>query len=82
MKNLNSFMPKPKRILAAAAMIAALYASGYIMIEIAGSYGLTLFVASPICLGAISAWLTRPNTWQKSMLIGSTGAFLATLTFA
>ena len=73
-------MPKPTRILAAAAMIAALYACGYIMIEIAGSYGLTLFVVAPICLGAISAWLTRPNTWQKSMLIGSTGAFLATLT--
>ena len=61
-------------------MVAALYAGGYGMIQIAGLYGFTLFLLVPICLGAISAWLTQPTNSRRAIRTGATGAFLITLT--
>ncbi len=73
-------MPNNTRILSAAAMVTALYAGGYGMIQIAGLYGFTLFLLVPICLGAISAWLTQPTNSRKAMRTGASGALLITLT--
>jgi hypothetical protein len=53
---------------------------GYFLIR-TGTYGLTLFVVLPVAVGALGAWVARPETAVKAALAGMIANFIASLGF-
>ena len=46
-----------------------------------GTYGLTLFIALPIAVGAFGAWVARPTTLDKAIWAGMAANAIASATF-
>jgi hypothetical protein len=53
---------------------------GLLMIR-TGTYGLTLFVALPVAVGAFGSWLIKPQTGGKAAVAGMVANLIASLAF-
>ena len=68
------------RGVAALPVLILLAAAGSAMMH-AGVYGWTLFVALPVLLGELAAWVFRPTTAMRAAGLGAITALAATFFF-
>jgi hypothetical protein len=73
-------MTSHKRLIIATIVGFALAALALLMVR-TGTYGLTLFVALPVALGAFAAWLVKPKTAAKAVAAGMAANLIASLAF-
>jgi len=73
-------MASHKRLIIGTVVGLALTALALSMVH-TGTYGLTLFVALPVALGALAAWLVKPKTASKAVLEGMAANLIASLAF-
>jgi hypothetical protein len=73
-------MTSAKRLLAGALVGLVLVGLGLLMIR-TGTYGLTLFVALPLAVGAFGAWVTKPKTAAKGAVAGMVANLIASMGF-
>jgi hypothetical protein len=62
-------MTSAKRAITGAAIGLILVSLGLLMIR-TGTYGLTLFVALPVAVGAFGSWVMRPKNGVKAAMRG------------
>jgi hypothetical protein len=73
-------MTSHKRLITGTIVGLALAALALLMVR-TGTYGLTLFVALPVALGAFAAWLVKPKTAAKAVGAGMAANLIASLAF-
>lgn len=73
-------MTSAKRLLAGALVGLVLVGLGLLMIR-TGTYGLTLFIALPLAVGAFGAWATKPKTAAKAAVAGMVANLIASMGF-
>jgi hypothetical protein len=73
-------MTLPKRLITGPAIGLVLAGLGLTMIR-TGTYGLTLFVALPVAVGAFGSWIIKPQTADKAAITGMVANLIASLAF-
>jgi len=73
-------MTSHKRLIAGSIVGLALAALALVMVR-TGTYGLTLFVALPVALGALAAWVVKAKTAAKAVVAGMAANLIASLGF-
>lgn len=73
-------MSSPKRL--AIGIAVGLVLTGLaLLLTRTGTYGLTLFVALPVAVGAFGAWVSKPKTAGKAVVGGMAANLIASLAF-
>jgi hypothetical protein len=73
-------MTSAKRVTTEIVIGLLLVGMGLVMIH-TGTYGLTLFVALPIAVGAFGAWVAKPRTAAKAAIAGMAANLIASAGF-
>jgi hypothetical protein len=73
-------MTSTGRLITGFAVGIILAALAFVMIR-TGTYGLTLFIALPVAVGAFGAWLTKPKTLSKAIYAGMAANLIGCLGF-
>ena len=73
-------MSSPKRLAVGIAVGLALTGLALLLAR-TGTYGLTLFVALPVAVGAFGTWVSKPKTAGKAVVAGMTANLIASLAF-
>jgi hypothetical protein len=73
-------MTLPKRLIMGPVIGLGLAGLGLMMIR-TGTYGLTLFVALPVAVGAFGSWIIQPETAGKAATAGIVANLIASLAF-
>ena len=73
-------MTSAKRAITGAVIGLILVSLGLLMIR-TGNYGLTLFVALPVAVGAFGSWVMRPKTAVNAAIAGMVANLIASLAF-
>jgi hypothetical protein len=80
MRKTEDDMTSAKRAITGAVIGLILVSLGVLMIR-TGNYGLTLFVALPVAVGAFGSWVMRPKTAVKAAIAGMVANLIASLAF-
>jgi hypothetical protein len=70
---------KPARGIVGVLFLAGLFAGGVALLN-HGIYGFTIFIVSPVLVGAAASWIFRPRTSRRAVALGA--AATAVLVFA
>jgi hypothetical protein len=79
-KTEDAMTSSAKRLIMGAVIGLFLVALTFLMIR-TGTYGLTLFVALPVAVGAFGSWVTKPKTAAKAVVAGTVANLIASLAF-
>src|ERR1700691_404487 len=80
MRKTDDDMTSAKRAITGAVIGLILVSLGLLMIR-TGNYGLTLFVALPVAVGAFGSWVMRPKTAVNAAIAGMVANLIASLAF-
>src|SRR5580693_2482320 len=73
-------MTSAKRLITGAVIGLLLAGLGLLMIR-TGTYGLTLFVALPVAVGAFGSWVIKPQSEGKAVVAGMVANLIVSLAF-